>query len=190
ARRRTWVDYSTRGFTYLAASLPAFLVADFLVRSVINAHHWWFQIGPPTGGVAGWFQHMTLPAIALAVGLVGAYTRYVRSSMMVSLTEPYTTVARGKGLPERQVLFRHALRNSLIPVTALLSLEVGAVIGSSLVADAVFGLGGLASSFLFALGQSDPFQLTALVVTMAIVVSFFLPVADVLVVVLAPRPRH
>ena len=140
-------------------------------------------------GLENWFQHMTLPVVALALSFIGICSRYVRSSIMVTLGQPYVTVARGKGLSEGQVLIRYVLRNSLIPFTSLLSLEVGGLIGPSLAADAVFGLGGLASVFLGAVNSSDPFELTALFVVTAAVVSVFALLGDVLVGLLDPRVR-
>ena len=132
---------------------------------------------------------MTLPVLALAIGLIGVYSRYIRSAMVVELREPYVMVARAKGLSERRVLVRHALRNSLIPFTSLLSLELGGVIGASIAADAVFATGGLASTFLGALARADPFELTALFVMTAVVVCVFMFVGDALVGVLDPRTR-
>jgi peptide/nickel transport system permease protein len=132
---------------------------------------------------------MTLPCVALALGLVGVYARYIRSSMLESLQQQYVVVARAKGVPEWRVLLKHALRNSLIPFTSVLSLEFGAIIGASLAVDAVFSLGGLASAFLSALGQADPFQLTALVICVSVVVTMFMLLSDLLAGWLDPRAR-
>jgi ABC-type dipeptide/oligopeptide/nickel transport system permease component len=197
-RRRLHADVVLRGFTYLGASVPTFLVGDLLLRAVaptytlgpngrLSSTGSWFVLGPPAGGLVDWFRHMTLPVVTLAVSLVGVYARYVRTAMIETLSEPYVAVARAKGLPERHVIVRHVLRNSLIPFTSLLSLEFGAIIGASLAADAVFGLGGLASTFLGAVRTSDPFLLTALFVTTAAVVSAFTLAGDLLVGLLDPR---
>ena len=191
-----------RFVTYIAASMPTFLIAYLLRRGLARhvsatvvagqlhlSNTGFFKVGPPTGGFLDWFQHMTLPAFALAVGLTGIYARYIRTAMIVTLGEQYTTVARAKGLPERRVLIRHALRSSLVPVASLLSLELGTIVGASLAVDAVFNLGGLAQAFLSGLAAADPFQLTALVVVAAGVVAIFLVVSDVLVGLLDPRIR-
>jgi peptide/nickel transport system permease protein len=203
-------DVGARLVTYVSWSIPTFLLGDLLRRAIVgdqvfrsgftgpggtfqqtvgDTHGDWFVLGPPTGGVIDWFQHMTLPCLALAVGLVGVYSRYIRSSMIEALQEQYVVVARAKGVPERRVLWRHALRNSLIPFTSLLTLEFGAIVGASVAVDAVFHLGGFASAFLAALGAADPFELTALVISIAVVVTVFMTVSDLLAGVLDPRVR-
>jgi peptide/nickel transport system permease protein len=201
--RHPYVRFDVPRFvTYIAASMPTFLIAYLLRRALAGkvtstivagqvhvSNSSFFKVGAPTGGILDWLQHMTLPAFALAIGLTGIYARYIRTAMLVSLGEQYTTVARAKGLPERRVVLRHALRNSLVPVASLLSLELGAVVGASLAADAVFGLGGLAQAFLTGLAAADPFQMTALVVVAAGVVAIFLVVSDVFIGLLDPRIR-
>lgn len=202
-RRRFRVDIVSRMLAYLGAAVPTFLVGDLLLRALVrhqtvtvigatphvSGSGSLFLLGPPTGGFLDWLRHMTLPVVALALGLIGVYSRYIRSSMLVELGQPYVAVARAKGLPERRVVIRHALRNSLIPVTSALSLEIGGVIGASLAADGVFNTGGLASMFLDALGRADPFPLTALVVTTAALVCIFTFAGDALVAALDPRLR-
>jgi peptide/nickel transport system permease protein len=200
-RRRFRPDLAARSLAYLGAAVPTFLVGDLLVhainpqyaqvvvggRTTLTSTGSWFVIGPPTGGFVNWLRHMTLPVAALAVSLIGIYARYLRSAIASTLAEPYVAVARAKGLSERQLMLHHVLRNSLIPFTSLLSLEIGAVIGASLAADAVFNLGGLASTFLGAVNSADPLELTALFVTTAVVVSAFTLLGDVLVGLLDPR---
>jgi peptide/nickel transport system permease protein len=198
-------DIAVRVLTYVSWSVPAFLIAFFFRRWFAGSqtassfvygpqtvdHHGAsiFLIGPPTGGVVSWFQHMTLPAVALALGLVGVYSRYIRSSMLVALSQPFAVVARAKGLPERQVVVRHALRTSLIPFVSALALEIGAVVGASMAADWIFSLGGLASLTIGALGRADPFEMTAVVITLSAVVLLFMTVADLAVGWLDPRAR-
>jgi peptide/nickel transport system permease protein len=198
-------DGIVRFLTYASWSIPTFLIAFFLKKWILsgqsvtnftygpqgtttNGSHP-FLIGPPTGGVVDWFQHMTLPAFALALGLVGVYARYVRSAMLVSLSQPYAVVARSKGLSEWRIIRVHTLRNSLIPFVSALSLELGAVVGASLAADYVFGLGGLASFVLRSLGQSDPFLMTAVVLVLAAIVMLFVTLSDLVIGWLDPRAR-
>jgi peptide/nickel transport system permease protein len=200
-RRRFRGDLWARGLAYVGACLPTFLVADLVRRwllphsSVVSrggsfqvvSEHTWLQPGPPGHGIESWAQHLLLPAVALALALAGIYARYIRSSMLVALGQQYVTVARAKGVREWRVAVRHALRNSLIPFTALLSLEMGGVIGASLAADGVFGTGGLASAFLQAVGRSDPFLLTAIFTITAVLVAGFAFLSDFAMGLLDPR---
>jgi peptide/nickel transport system permease protein len=183
----TPVDWLLRLGAYIAWSLPTFLVGVLLVRWLGPTG--WFTIGHREAGVGGWIRWMALPAITLALGLVGLYSRYIRTAMLVSLRQPYAVVARGKGLSERRVLLRHALRNSLAPFVAVLALDLAAVVGASLAADYVFHLGGLASFFLGAVGQADPFVMTAILVVIGAVVATIMLVADLAVGWLDPRAR-
>ncbi len=181
------LDWLLRLFAYVAWSMPTFLVGVLLVRWLGPTH--WFDIGTRGPGFGNWIRWITLPAITLALGLVGLYSRYIRSAMLVSLRQPYADVARGKGLSEGRVVLRHALRNSLIPFVSVLSLELAAVVGASLATDYVFGLGGLANLFLRTIGQADPFVLTAILVVIATVVAAFMFLADLVVGWLDPRAR-
>ena len=131
---------------------------------------------------------MVLPVVTLSLGLIGLYSRYVRSAMLTSLREPFSTVARGKGLRER-VVARHALRLSLIPLVAVVTLDLGAVVGASLAADYIFNMGGFASLLVLALGNADPFELTAILVVLSVLVVTFMTLGDAVVHQLDPRLR-
>jgi peptide/nickel transport system permease protein len=203
-RRRARGDLWASGLAYLGAAAPTFLVADLLRKAFVphiqyvfsngfyrlQSTSTWLQVGPPEHGLQSWAQHLILPTFALSLGLIGIYARYIRSAMVVQVGQPYVTVARAKGLPEWRVIVRHALRNSLVPFTSLLSIEMGGVIGASLAADGVFGTGGLASAFLQAVGNADPFLLTAIFTMTAAIVCLFAFVGDIVVGLLDPRMRR
>jgi peptide/nickel transport system permease protein len=197
--RGSALDLSVRLVAYTSWSVPVFLMS-FVFARFLAGHGFSFPggpppsdrvflTGPPTGGVVNWFRHMTLPAVALAIGLVGVYARYLRSALLVNLSMPYATVARAKGLSEERVVRIHALRNSVAPFVSSLALEIGAIVGASLAADYVFGLGGLASFTINSLAQSDPFTMTAIVVTLSAFVMVFVTLTDLFVAWLDPRAR-
>ncbi len=181
------LDMLLRLLAYVTWSLPAFLVGRFLWRWLEPTG--WFYGGRPGGGLAHWIRTMTLPAVTLALGLIGVYSRYVRTAMADALRQPYAVVARAKGLTERRVVLRHALRNSLIPFVSVLSLEFAAVVGASLAVDYVFGMGGLALLFLHSLGEADPFAMTAILVVIGGIVAVFMFLSDLAVGWLDPRAR-
>lgn len=194
-------DVVVRAFAYSSWSIPAFLLGLLLQELFIRIEvtYGWhpFYIGGVPGPEAGtgfhfildWARHLTLPVLALAVGFIGAYSRYVRSAMLVSLGAPYTTAARAKGLPEGQLTFRHALRNSLIPFVNVLALDFGAIFGASLAVDFVFGFHGLASYLADGLVNSDPYQVEPVIIVAAAIVLLSRAFADVLTAWLDPRVR-
>ncbi len=201
-RRGTALDLGLRGVSYLSWSMPAFLLALLLQHAfVAMANSWHFEPfaigGTPTPGlgftahgVRDWAQHMTLPAVAVALGFIGAYSRYLRTALIVTLDAPYTVVARGKGLPERLVVRRYALRNALVPFTTVIALDFGAVFGASLAADYVFGLHGLASLFLAGgLLNADPYLIEASLVLSAAIVVVAGILGDIACALLDPRLR-
>jgi peptide/nickel transport system permease protein len=202
-RRGSAVDVGLRSFSYVSWAVPAFLLALLLQHAfVAMANDWHFQPfaigGPPTPGlgfttrgVEDWFQHMTLPAIAIALGFVGVYSRYLRTSLLVTLDQPYTTVARAKGLPERLVVRRHALRNALVPFTTAIALEFGTIFAATLAADYVFGLHGLASLFLSnGLLNADPYLIEAPILLAAVIVVVASIIGDIVCAALDPRLRY
>jgi peptide/nickel transport system permease protein len=183
----TPLDWLLRLLAYVAWSMPAFLVGVLLIRGLAGTH--WFDIAGTHSGFVGWLRWMALPALALSLGFVGLYSRYIRSAMLVSLRQPYADVARGKGLTERRVVLHHALRNSLIPFTSALALDLAAVVGATIAIDYVFGMNGLAGLFLHSIGQADPFVMTAILVVIGGLVAATMFLADLLAGWLDPRVR-
>lgn len=181
------VDLVIRVFAYISWSLPTFLTGVLLIRWLGPTG--WFYGGPPGGGVVHWIRQMALPAVTLSLGLVGLYSRYVRTATISELHRPYAVVARAKGLSETRVAYRHALRNALVPFVSVLSLDIAAIVGASLAADYVFGMGGLADFFVRSISRADPFTLTAIVVVIGCVVAVFAVLSDLVVVLLDPRTR-
>jgi peptide/nickel transport system permease protein len=194
-RRGTVLDVGLRGFAYVTWSIPAFLLALLLQRLFAGISSAWHvepfaYSGPPEGGVRDWFQHMALPAIAVALGLAGAYSRYLRSSLLVVLDAPFVGTARAKGLTEGRILRRHALRNALIPFTAMVSFDFGALFGASLAVDYVFRLNGMAGLFLNSgLFGADPNVIEAVLMLTALLVIGAGILADLVAGWLDPRVR-
>jgi ABC-type dipeptide/oligopeptide/nickel transport system permease component len=182
ACRGSALDMVLRTCSYLAWAVPAFLLALVLQQAVgkvaggtglglFPAAGW---AGNCPGGLgidlrtfrcpaAGTgldylrnvLWHLGLPAIALATGFIGLHSRYLRSSLVGVLNAPYVTTARAKGVPERKVIVRHALRNSLITFVPALLTDFGAIFGASLAVDWVFRLDGLGTLFISVLNVNS-----------------------------------
>jgi peptide/nickel transport system permease protein len=143
-------------------------------------------------------RHLTLPALALALAFVGLHSRYLRSSLLVALHAPYTVTARAKGLPERAVVLRHALRNSLATFTSALLLDFGAIFGAALAIDFVFRLNGLGMLFLYEINTGvespaasaiNPYAVVLLLSVTAGMVLLASFVSELVVAWLDPRAR-
>ena len=186
-RPGTLADVLLRLLAYVSWSMPTFLLGVVLWRLLGGTG--WFFLGTPGGGPTNWLRAMALPAVTLSLGLIGVYSRYVRTATITELHQPYAVVARAKGLSESRVAYRHALRNALVPVVSVLSLDISAIVGASLAADYVFRMGGLASLFVGSLSQADPFVLTAIVVVVGAVVAVFTFLSDLALGWLDPRLR-
>jgi peptide/nickel transport system permease protein len=182
------IDGSLRTVAYLTWSLPTFLTGVLLYRW-LGPLGWFYDHRAPGGGFLPWIRTITLPAVTLSLGLIGLYSRYVRTATLTELQRPYATVARAKGLSEIRMTIRHVLRNALGPFVSVLALDIGAIVGASLAADWVFQIGGLAGYFANSINHADPFRLTAVVVVIAAVVSVFMFLSDLALGWLDPRAR-
>ncbi len=200
--RGSLFDLVIRGLGSVTWSIPTFLVALMLQEAVTRlgsatGWHPFYLTGLPGangstsgfGAVLDWLRHMTLPVVTVSVCFVGAYARYLRSSLLLALDAQYSTVARAKGLSERSVLLRHALRNASIPFVAVLSLEFGGLIGATFVADLLFGLQGLGSLFFDSINLADPLLTESLLVVTAAGMLLFSQLGDIATAWLDPRIR-
>ncbi|MBI3803835.1 MAG: ABC transporter permease [Nitrospirae bacterium] len=151
-RQYSWFDRATTLFVYIGFALPNFWLALLLMLLFGVTLGWLPLSGVQSLSVAqmsffergvDWAEHLILPVLTAAfIGLAG-YSRYLRSEMLEVVRQDYIRTARAKGLSERQVIFKHALRNALIPVVTLIGLELPALIGGSVIIETVFAIPGM-----------------------------------------------
>ncbi len=199
-------DHVMTGLAYLFYSTPVFVVAillkDFLAVDVNNAagHTLLYTIGQDNPGTTGaWsvftdgLQHTVLPVITLVLITYAGWSRYQRSAMLDVLNADYVRLARAKGLTPRRVLYVHAPRNALIPVTTVIALDYAVVIGGAIITEIAFGWVGMGRFLLDGLtGPVSPdtnvVQAWLMVAATAVVV--FNVIADLLYAMLDPRIRY
>ena len=134
-------------------------------------------------------QHLALPAIAIGLISVAGYARFQRASMLEVLHSDYLRTAKAKGLPRRTIVFKHALRNALIPVVTLISLQVATLIGGAIITESIFGWPGLGQLYVNAIGTLDYPVVMAVVMAIGIGTVIMNLVADVAYGFLDPRVR-
>jgi peptide/nickel transport system permease protein len=132
---------------------------------------------------------MVLPTITLAIISFATYSRYQRASMLDTLTSDYVRTARAKGLSNRRVILRHAVRTALIPVATLMAIDFGALLAGAIITESIFAWKGMGSLFITALLNVDPNTALAYLMVTALMVIIFNILADIAYAYLDPRIR-
>ncbi|WNG23940.1 ABC transporter permease [Cystobacter fuscus] len=149
SRRGTWVDAAAMSAAVAGVALPRFWLGPVLLL----VFSLWLDWLPVSG--AGSWRHLVLPAFTLGTALAAFLARMTRASLLEALREDYVTVARAQGLSARRVLWRHALRNALLPLLTVLGLEFGALLGGAIVTEKVFAWPGMGTLLLSAIERRD-----------------------------------
>lgn len=135
-------------------------------------------------------QHLTLPAISIALISLAGYSRFQRASMLEVLHSDYLRTAKAKGLPRRTVIVKHALRNALIPIVTLVSLDIAFMIGGAIITESIFGWPGVGRLYIDAIETIDYPVVMAIVMLIGILIVVMNIVADILYGVMDPRVRY
>jgi peptide/nickel transport system permease protein len=190
-KRNSWADVGAMIFAIFGISLPQFWSGIMLVLIFAVGLRWLPSIGyvSPIENFGEFLKHLVLPSITLGWSLAGTTTRLTRSSLLEELGKDYVRTARGKGLPEKIVLWTHALRNALIPTITMIGLQLAFLIGGALVVEVVFawpGIGLLVVDSIFSRDYPVVQGVILAIAVLVVVVSLFV---DVLYTVLDPRIR-
>ncbi|MFC4024978.1 ABC transporter permease [Oceanobacillus longus] len=144
-----FIDYLSMGFAVLGISIPNFILATLLIQQLaVN-----FEILPP----ATWSSpaHMVMPVIALATGPMAIIARLTRSTMLEVLTQDYIKMARAKGLSPWKIVFKHALRNALMPVVTIMGTLLAGILTGTFVIEQIFAIPGMGKYFVESINQRD-----------------------------------
>lgn len=155
--RGSWTDFSVMGLTQLGIAIPNFWFAMVMVM-VFAVHLRWFAAGGFPGWEAGFLpalKALTLPSVALALPQASILARVMRSALLDTLGEDYIRSCRAKGLTKSQALWRHALRNALIPVLTIIGLQFSFLLAGAIIIENVFFLPGLGRLVFQAISQRD-----------------------------------
>lgn len=194
-------DVTLTGLSYLGLAMPPFWFGLVLIallsitpqRLLGLTDPPLFFVGLHSPGESGfgldYARHLVLPVLTLMVGLIGSWSRYLRTSMLDTLHSDYVRTARAKGVPRRQVIIKHALRNSLGPFVTVVSLDAGTLFGGLVVTEQVFSIDGMGRLFISSIQAGDAFVLVPWMVVVALAVILFNLLADISYARLDPRVR-
>ena len=189
---RRWGDYVTMSLSQLGVAVPGFW-AGLLLILLFSVQLGWVQ----AGGFDGWGQgiwrgvrSLLLPAVALGLFQFAVLARTTRSALLEVLREEYVKTARAKGVAERAVLFRHALRNALIPIVTVAGVQLGQLLAGSIILESVFYLPGLGRLTLAAISARDLPVVQGVVLFVASMIVTVNAAVDILYGILDPRIRY
>jgi peptide/nickel transport system permease protein len=151
--RDHWQDHATGVVSLVGLSFPNFALGPILII-LFSINLGWLPVSGSGSGF-GFFTHLILPAVTLGSGLAALLTRMVRTAMLEELNQDYIRTARAKGLPERTIVYRHALRNAFVPVLTVIGLQFGSLLAGAIVTETIFSLPGIGRLTLSAISNRD-----------------------------------
>ncbi|HUS53398.1 MAG TPA: ABC transporter permease [Thermohalobaculum sp.] len=189
-RRNKLTDYVTRVLSLLGLSFPAFVSAIILLMVFSIQLRWFPVISSGGDSFVERMRSLALPAVNLGLIMAAYITRVTRSAMLEVLGEDYVRTARAKGVPQGAVLWRHALRNALIPVVTVVGLYLGILIGNSVLTEVVFNRPGLGKLIVGALNQRDYTMLQGMMVIYTVIVVLVNLITDLTYGLIDPRVKY
>lgn len=190
----TFWDYLASGISFVGSGVPSFFLALVLI--------YFFSVKLrllPTGGMytnaateslADLARHMVLPVIVLTMSISGGYIRQSRSAMLEVLGEEYVKMARARGIKERVVLLRHALRNAMLPIVTAIAMSIPFLVGGSVITEQVFGWPGMGSLMVISISNRDYPVIMGITVYITIAVLAVNVIVDILYALLDPKIRN
>src|SRR6476619_7383143 len=191
-KQDTWVDYTVRIFSIAGLAMPSFWLGIVIILGFLILFKWM----PPLTFTSFWvdpkanLSQLIWPALAVGYRYSAVATRMTRSAMLEVLREDYIRTARAKGLWERAVVIRHALKNALLPVITVIGLEFAFLVGGLVVTEQVFNLNGIGKLFVEAISQRDYTMVQSLVLLTSFVFIFVNFLVDLVNALVDPRIRY
>jgi peptide/nickel transport system permease protein len=210
-RRYSVYDQGLTFFSYILYSMPTFWLGLMLIflfgpmlhllptGGVVNARDWpafgspqfWAAAGQdPVNAILDMGTHLILPVVTLVAVNIAADSRFVRASMLETLSADFVRTARAKGLAARRVIYRHAFRNAMLPVTTNIALEIPFLLSGAIVTETIFSWPGIGRLFIESVGERDYYVLMALIMMTSFAILVANLVADVIYAVIDPRIRY
>ncbi|HEX4523089.1 MAG TPA: ABC transporter permease [Casimicrobiaceae bacterium] len=191
-RRGTWLDRVVMGFSVLGFSVPVFVIGYALIYLFAIKLSWLPVQGyqPLADGIGGFFARLILPSITLSVIYIALIARITRTSVLEVLGEDYIRTARAKGLSNRVVLMRHALRNAAVPIVTVIGIGVALLIGGVVVTESVFSIPGLGRLTVDAVLARDYPTVQAVILLFSLAYVLINLLVDVAYTLLDPRIRY
>jgi peptide/nickel transport system permease protein len=180
--RNSWIDNVARFFALIGVSMPSFWFGPLLIIAFAINHQWF-----PVSGRDEGLRSLVLPSLTMGLALAAILTRMIRVSLAEELTQLYVTTAIAKGVPRSKAIFRHALKNALIPVITVLALQFGSLLTGAIITEQIFSWPGLGRLLIQSISTRDYPQVQASILVIALTYIFVNFISDILYSVVDPR---
>ncbi|MEZ4522351.1 MAG: ABC transporter permease [Thermomicrobiales bacterium] len=192
-KRNSWIDYVVSVIAFIGVSMPAFWFGIILIILFAVRLGWLPAIGYSSiseDGFWEWFKHLLLPALAVGAGFSAILMRFVRAGLLEVLGSDFIRTARAKGLAERSVIIRHALRNALIPVVTIAGIQMALLLSGTVVIEIVFSIRGLGRILVGAILDKDYPIVQGVILLISVIFVLANLVVDIIYTFLDPRIRY
>jgi peptide/nickel transport system permease protein len=195
-RQYSLFDQAGTLFAMIGFSVPTFFTGTIFIIVFAVGLGWFPTKYNTTLEVVDWetflaqLRQMAMPVMVLGLANAAAISRYMRSSMLENMSQDYVRTARAKGIPERTVVLKHVLRNSLIPVVTVIALGIPTIFGGAIITENLFGVNGIGAALIAAIRANDLPMVQTLAFIFAILIVTFNLIADLLYGMLDPRIRY
>ena len=192
-KKNTWVDNAISGFAYFGMSIPSFYFGMLMIILFTATLHWLPSSGMHTFGVdtpLDTAKHMIMPVMTMALSSMASKVRYVRANTIGQLSEEYVLAAKAKGTPPMTILFRHVLKNTLLPIITIIGMNMASLVCGSFIIESLFGWPGIGSFAMEAIGKQDYPIIMAYIMMSGFILVMGNFVADILYSFADPRIKR
>jgi peptide/nickel transport system permease protein len=192
-KRNTWVDYLASLVAFVGVSMPSFWFGIILILIFSVNLRWLPAIGYSEiaeDGVVEWLRRLILPSLAIGMGYAAILMRFVRAGLLEVLSSDYVRTARAKGVNERGVIIRHALRNALVPVVTIAGIQLALLLSGTVVVETVFAIRGIGRILVGAIFDRDYPTVQGLILLIAVIFVLANLVVDIVYTILDPRIKY
>ncbi len=192
-KRNSWIDYVVSVIAFIGVSMPSFWFGIILIILFAVRLNWLPAVGYSSiedDGLWEWFKHLVLPALAVGAGFSAILMRFVRAGLLEVLGSDFIRTARAKGLSERSVIIRHALRNALIPVVTIAGIQLALLLSGTVIIEIVFSIRGLGRILVGAILDKDYPIVQGVILLVSVIFVLANLVVDIIYTFLDPRIRY
>ena len=192
-KKNTWIDNAISGFAYFGMSIPNFYFGILMIILFTAKLHWLPSSGMHTYGVDTFLdtaKHMIMPVMTMALSSMASKVRYVRANTIGQLAEEYVLAAKAKGTPPVTILFRHVLKNTLLPIITIVGMNMASLVCGSFIIESVFGWPGIGSFAMEAIGKRDYPVIMAYIMLSGFILVMGNFIADILYSFADPRIKR